>query len=182
MKKYSIIILSVFIFINCSTGKYKPVSNLSKLEVTFADPEWNGKKIPPKGHGSLIGGPGNSPALKVSNIPAGCNAIVVEFNDADFRNLSIAGGHGAIRVPVSGQSEIVVLSVPEMTFSLPLGVFVEHPHRAEGNLPKGAYLGPGSTSHRYFAYVMAVYRAETEREESKLLGRGYIDFGRPDGK
>ncbi len=42
MKKYSIIILSVFIFMNCSTGKYKPVSNLVKLEVSFADSEWDG--------------------------------------------------------------------------------------------------------------------------------------------
>ena len=55
-----------------------------KLQVSFADPIWTGKKIPKGQHCRKFGGNGATPELKVSGIPEGTTAILVEFNDASF--------------------------------------------------------------------------------------------------
>ena len=53
-----------------------------KLDVSFADASWTGKKIPKGQHCRKFGGDGATPELMVSGIPEGTTAILVEFNDA----------------------------------------------------------------------------------------------------
>ena len=43
-----------------------------------------------------VRGIGATTALSVENIPAGANAIIVEFNDRSYQPLSYDGGHGKI--------------------------------------------------------------------------------------
>ncbi len=69
--------------------RLKPISErLPALEVSFADPAWTGNTIPAGQHCQMFGGKGQTPALKVGKIPAGANAIIVEFNDLSFGPLS----------------------------------------------------------------------------------------------
>lgn len=181
MKKVILSILSLIIIINCSSSKYKTIGNVTELKLEFADPsKWDGIKIPPEGWGLDIGGPGFSPALIVKNIPDGTNAIIVEFNDLDYSELSVGGGHGAIYVNVNNQKEVTIPSVKERSADLPEGVFMEHTHHANIT-PKTAYLAPGSGSHRYNAIISAVYKAESEKEKSVLLGKATLYIGSPSG-
>ena len=57
----------------------------AKLQVSFADSSWTGKKIPKGQHCKKFGGDGSTPAMSVSGIPEGTTAILVEFNDASYQ-------------------------------------------------------------------------------------------------
>ena len=62
--------------------RYTPVApNLPELRVTFTDPAWNGQAIPAGQQCRRFQGQGNTPALRVENIPAGANALLLAFND-----------------------------------------------------------------------------------------------------
>ncbi len=110
-----------------SGGGYKPVSErLPALEVSFAEPAWNGNTIPAGQHCQMFGGKGQTPALKVGKIPAGANAIIVEFNDLSFGPLSSGGGHGKIGYWLKGAGSAVLSSVPGETADLGVeGSFIE---------------------------------------------------------
>lgn len=163
-----------------SSGGYKPVSeNLPALKVSFADPAWKGQTIPAGQHCRLFGGKGATPALKVENIPAGANAIIVEYNDLSYSPLSSDGGHGKIGYWIKGNS-VVLPSVPGETAQL--GVkdsFVEAAARSTGQYASPGYLPPcsGGRGNNYVADVKAVYKASKEGEESRLLARQRIQLG-----
>ncbi len=164
----------------CQTSGYKPVSeNLPQLNVSFADSAWNGATIPAGQQCSLFGGKGATPALQVSGIPDGANAVIVEFNDRDYSPLSSGGGHGIIGYPVSGTSASLP-SVPGETGSLTGGAWVEANSRGTGAYAKSGYLPPcsGGKGNRYFAVVKAVYKAAKDGEESKLLATSTIELGK----
>lgn len=138
------------------------------LSVRFADSTWTGSKIPAGQHCAKDGGKGATPALIVSGIPAEANAIIVEFNDQDFNNLSYDGGHGKIGFMITpGQAEVTLPSVPGGTDDMPEGVWVEKKNRATGNWYTEGYLPPcsGGRSHMYTADVYAVVKTGDDYEE-----------------
>ena len=81
-----------------------PVS-AAKLQVSFTDSSWTGKKIPKGQHCRKFGGDGATPELKVSGIPEGTTAIFVEFNDASYQPLSNRGGHGIVGFEYAGAAK-----------------------------------------------------------------------------
>ena len=145
------------------------------LAVSFTDQAWNGQVVPNAGRCQRCGGGGMSPALLVSGLPAGTEAVVVEFNDLSSLPVSRGGGHGAVRVPCDGREQVAIPSFKENSDILPEGVLLEHRHRCVG-YGKGAYLGPCSESNNlYEATVEAVRRVDGK---DQVLATGTIKLGR----
>ena len=183
MKKNAFLIIFLFITFAGSltasvlAGEYKEAPNPAKLEVSFADPEWDGKAIPiPHRCG---GSDASAPRLTVKNIPAGTNAIIMEYSDHDWPPMD-EGGHGKIgyRIP-EGTTEITTPSVLGNTFELPDGFFLVAAH-AGGHFKAGAYMPPcsGGMGNEYYVTIKAVYQASPESEEFKLLGQAVLDLGK----
>jgi len=155
---------------------HRHAGTLAELTVSLADAEWDGRTIPTSGICKEGAGRGMSPAIRVAGIPAGCDGVVVEFNDTGKRDLAEYGGLGAIWIATRGSGEVVVPSVPERTLTIPEGVQMEHGHRAEWFGP-GAYLAPCSlgAGHLYTAHVMAVQK--TAPDGPRLLGEATLNLG-----
>ena len=149
---------------------------VSNLTVSFTDQAWNGRAVPRSGCCQRCGGRGMSPGLLVERLPAGTEAVIVEFNDLSYQPLSRGGGHGAIRVPCAGRTEVEIPSFKENSDVLPEGVLLEHRHRAVG-YGRGAYLGPCGcgSNNLYEATVEAVRRVDGKDE---VLASGTIKLGR----
>ena len=145
-----------------------------KLQVSFADPIWTGKKIPKGQHCRKFGGNGATPELKVSGIPEGTTAILVEFNDASYQPLSSRGGHGIVGFEYAGGAEAVLPPVPGGTKETQAGTWIEKKNRATGAWTSPGYLPPcsGGRGNRYFAVVKAV------DAEGKVLAKAKITIGR----
>jgi len=184
MRNQSLLVMFFFIIFTgflaacVTTAKYKPVSNLVTLEVSFADPLWDGRGIPEGQQCNYFGGNGATPMLTVKNIPSGTNAIIMEYSDRSWPQMD-DGGHGKIgyRIPL-GTTEITIPSVPGHTFDLPEGFFLVEAHRSlRGN--GGAYKPPcsGGRGHLYYVTVKAVYDATSKSEESKMLGKAKKELG-----
>ena len=136
------------------------------LQVTFGDPAWDGKKIPKGQQCTKFGGKGATPALRVENIPAGANAVIVEFNDRNYQPLSWNGGHGKIGFWISeGASSAMLPSVPGETGNLPEGSFVEKRNRATGGYARPGYLPPCSGRPRPQVLRRSEGREEGRRKE-----------------
>ena len=150
-----------------------PVS-AAKLQVSFADPSWTGKKIPKGQHCKKFGGNGATPELTVSGIPEGATAILVEFNDASYQPLSSRGGHGIVGFEHAGGGEAVLPPVPGGTRETPAGTWIEKKNRATGAWTSPGYLPPcsGGRGNRYFAVVKAV------DANGKVLAKAKITIGR----
>ncbi len=148
------------------------------LKVSFADPAWDGRKIPSGQHCSKFGGHGATPPLRVEGIPAEANAIIVEYNDRSFRKLSYDGGHGKIGHDIPPGVGVVVLSaVPGETSSgLPDGTWIHKRNRATGSYARPGYLPPcsGGRGNSYFAEVFAVRKSGDDMEE---LAEGKLNLG-----
>ncbi len=161
------------------TAKYKPVENLTSLEVNFADPMWNGVKVPPNQQCNRFGGAAETPRLAISNIPADANAVIMEYSDRDAAHMD-NGGHGKIgyKIPAKAKN-VTVPTVKGHTFDLPADFFVVAPHASPSWDTAGAYMPPcsGGRGNRYYATVKAVYEAP-EGEQSLLLGKGKIELGK----
>lgn len=150
------------------------------LDASFADPAWDGKKIPKGQQCTKFGGGGGTPALRVENIPAEANAVIVEFNDRNYQPLSWDGGHGKIGFWIEAGSTAATLpSVPGETKDLPEGSFVEKRNRATGAYARPGYLPPcsGGRGHRYFAVVKAVNKVEGKRKP-EVLAEAKLQLGR----
>ena len=172
------LMISLVVFIGgCATGRYVPVDNVAKLDVAHTDTRWTDKGVPKVGLCARDGGEGMSPPLVVRNIPSGTTDIIVEFSDRTFTALD-NGGHGSIRVPITGETEVMIPSVPGETFNLPNGVFTEAAHLSS-RMSAGAYAGPcsGGRGNFYEADVKAVSKSTTPSQPSRLLGKGSIALG-----
>ena len=144
-----------------------------KLQVSFADAKWTGKRIPDGQHCKKFGGKGATPQLKVSGIPQGATAILVEFNDASYQPLSYDGGHGVVGFKYSGAGEAVLPPVPGGTNKTPEGTWIERENRATGDWASDGYLPPcsGGRGNTYFAVVRAV------DANKKVLAEAEITLG-----
>ena len=161
-----------------SNPLYEPVANLTPLQVSFVDSAWNGAGVPKLGMCQLCGGEGQSPAIRVQNIPVATSAIVVEFNDIDWPPGSEGGGHGVLRIPVTNQQTVIVPSVPEQTLELPSEVTLVSRHILTWKGSPG-YLGPCAcqSSNRFEAVVRAIKMEQSSQGPSKLLGQGKLSLG-----
>ena len=170
-------LIFVTFMVGCSDGKYQSAENVVELAVSFNDAGWDGETVPKAGQCHDCGGGGSSPALRVSNIPAGTDLVVVQFNDKSMPGLSRDGGHGAIRFRIDDQTAFVARSVPEQTFDLPEGVEMESQHRAPVGKP-GAYLAPCGcgNGNEYEATILALKSAASGK--NLVLGKGRIMLGK----
>jgi len=183
MKNILSIAISCLALAACQTSStYVPGSDkLPELKVSFADPLWNGKKIPVSQVCSLYGGEASTPKLRVANVPDDANAIIIEFNDRSYAPLSYNGGHGKIGFWLEGDSDPVTLkSVPAESQTLPNPAFIEANSRGRGRYAKPGYLPPcsGGQGNAYFAKIKAVYKAKDNAAQNKLLATGQIELGR----
>lgn len=164
----------------CASSGYAPVERPATLQVAFADPQWDGRTVPVAQRCRWAGGNGSTPLLRVSGIPAGANALLVEFSDRSYF-LMDHGGHGKLGLWLTpGQSSVTVPSVAGESLDLPAGMFVERKHQGWLRGDGGAYLPPcsGGRGHSYYATVKAVYKASAAGEQSRLLGERTIEMGR----
>ena len=163
----------------CIAEKYKPVPNMANLEISFADSLWNGKNIPAGQQCDRFGGDGATPRLIVKNIPAGTNALIMEYSDKDYPPMD-NGGHGKIGYKITtGTQHVTIPSVPGHTFDLPKGFFLVSAQKAPDWDKAGAYMPPcsGGKGNLYYVTVKAVYDAP-EGKQSQLLGKVRLTLGR----
>jgi len=152
--------------------------NAADLTVKFADPAWTGDKIPKGQHCKKFGGEGATPPLTVSGIPPEANAIVVEFNDKSYQQLSYDGGHGKIGFHITqGAGTATLPAVPGGTSDMPDGVWLVKKNRASGAWSSAGYLPPcsGGRGNKYEADVFAVI---VEGGDYKEIAEGNIKLGR----
>jgi hypothetical protein len=151
------------------------------LDLAFADSDWDGAEIPAGQQCSRQGGENPStPSIHVGSIPAGTDAIILEFSDRTYAPMN-NGGHGKIGVEISrGTNEAVIPSVPGHTFELPQGFFLVEEHRAPSFDTAGAYMPPcsGGAGNSYYVTVKAVQVLSKEDKSFALLGEGVLDLGK----
>jgi hypothetical protein len=144
-------------------------ASAGELAVAFADPAWTGERVPEGQQCSRYGGHGKTPALRVSGIPVGADAIILEFNDETYKPMD-RGGHGIIGFRIALREAVLLPSVAGETNELPEGVFVVAPHLANkpGYSPGTAYLPPcsGGKGNTYTATVKAVRTHAGGRRET----------------
>jgi hypothetical protein len=173
MKAVSFIFIAVVCLFACADSPYQSADDVADLTVSFADPKWDGKKIPKSGQCTNCGGEGLSPPLLVQNIPKDADFLVFEYKDKTMGTF-----HGAFRIHISQEKEeFAVPSVPEQTSDLPHDVEVVAEHRAPIGSP-GAYMAPCGCGYnnKYAATIMAV-KVETSGQKV-LIGKGKIKLGR----
>lgn len=144
------------------------------LDVSFADKQWNNTKVPAGQQCQKFGGknPG-TPALSVSDIPAGADALVMAFSDRDSPAMN-NGGHGVLSFSLSpASSETDIPSVPGHTFEVPAKFKSLEAHRGPNWDKAGAYMPPcsGGKDHAYYVTVKAV-------NGDKVLSETVLEMGK----
>lgn len=180
MGKYAkgLLLLAAGLLGACTSASYRSVANPVRLQVAFADPQWDGRTVPAGQRCRWAGGNGSTPPLRVDNIPRGANALLVAFSDRSYF-LMDHGGHGEIGLWLHGTpASVTIPAVAGESLELPEGMFVERKHQGWLRGHGGAYLPPcsGGRGHRYYATVKAVYKA-ADGGESRLLGEQSIELG-----
>lgn len=152
-----------------------------ELKASLADPAWSGDGIPEGQQCQRFGGTDpKSPTVRVENIPAGAEAIILEFSDRSFARMD-EGGHGKIGYKLSGENKdaVTIPSIPGHTEELPDGFFVAQVHRAPGWDKAGAYLPPcsGGRGNDYFIDIKAV-ELEGDNEVEEILGETSVKMAK----
>lgn len=148
---------------------------LATLEVSFTDPEWNGRTVPKSGICQPMNGKGDTPPLRIAGIPAEANALIIEYSDRTFGPMN-NGGHGILRYSITpGEAEVTLPATPGMTDQLPEGVVIEK-HNLGARNPAPGYRGPcsGGRGNLYEGVVKAVNKSDTE---TRILGEGKFRLG-----
>jgi len=153
-------------------------SDSALLEVSLADPAWDGKEIPVGQQCQKFDGEGSTPILAVQHIPDGANAVVMEYSDRTYQPMD-SGGHGKFgyRIP-PGSSTVSIPSVTGHTFDLPDGFFLIEAQRAPTWDKEGAYLPPcsGGKGNDYYVTVKAVKEIDSKIRE--VLGEVEVALGK----
>lgn len=132
------------------------------LKASLAEVAWDGNNIPAGQQCARFGGKGATPAIKVEQIPAGANALVMEFSDQTYQPMN-NGGHGKIAYRItSGSKQTTIPSVAGHSFDLPDGFILIEAQRAPTWDKAGAYLPPcsGGKGNTYSVTVRAVKEAD----------------------
>lgn len=144
------------------------------LDVEFSDPAWDGESVPQGQQCQRFGGEAPAtPALKVSGIPAGSDALILAYSDLDSEKMN-HGGHGRMRyAPATLTSTQEVPSVPGHTFDIPEDFSIIEAQRSPGWDTAGAYMPPcsGGNGHVYEVTVKSVKGEEVTGEATLSLGR-----------
>ena len=168
----ALLLTAVFALGVCTTTD-SDASDATKLKVAFADPAWNGKRIPKGQQCSKFGGKGSTPALVVEGAPDGTVEIVVAYNDRSYQPLSYNGGHGKIGYK-AGPGATTIPALPGETVRMPVGARIVAKNRATGSYARAGYLPPcsGGRGNLYFADVIAL------DAKGDVLAKGRIILGR----
>lgn len=118
-------------------------TSASALDVRFAESVWDGVKIPEGQQCQKFGGHNPStPTFIVTGVPAGSNAIVLEYSDRDSKKMN-NGGHGRMSFAFdSTVDNVKIPSVPGHSFDLPPQFKMIEAHRGAGWDIDGAYMPP----------------------------------------
>ncbi|HET55696.1 MAG TPA: hypothetical protein ENN33_10830 [Ignavibacteria bacterium] len=185
----------VFIFLFSNLFSQTPESvevsdEVNELELSFADPIWDGVNIPDGQRCNACGEHGSSPRIYVDNIPENTDAILLYFSKGLPLNLNqkfgtgistIGTSNGIIGYHVSNNDgKILIPSVAGHTSELPEGFFqVKQPlQKIDGE--RGAYLPPCDCDDRawYFVHVKAVSINSSEPNDFTELRSGNLTMGR----
>jgi phosphatidylethanolamine-binding protein (PEBP) family uncharacterized protein len=149
-------------------------TNASAIEVKFAESVWDGVNIPEGQQCQKFGGNNPStPALIVSDVPAGSNAIVLEYSDRDSEKMD-KGGHGKMRFVIDSNVERVEIpSVPGHSFDLPPEFTIIEAHRGAGWDIEGAYMPPcsGGKGHAYYLTIKTLTDDKVTAETVVEMGK-----------
>ena len=149
-------------------------SSAFALDVKFAVNGWDGVTVPEGQQCQKFGGINPStPEWMVSDIPAGSNAIILEYSDRDSKKMN-NGGHGQMKFAINSTAgKVKIPSVPGHTFDLPSGFTMIEAHRGAGWDKEGAYMPPcsGGKGHEYYLTIKSfkddMVTAETVIEMGK---------------
>ncbi len=150
-----------------------------ELKISFADPLWDGVKIPDGQQCNRFGGKASTPSLVVENLPANANVLILEFSDKSFKRMD-NGGHGKIAYRIRPESKKVTIpQVPGHTFSLPPGFFLVKAHQSPKWDTAGAYMPPcsGGKGNIYDVVVKAINN-NPKGEGFRILGKGRLILGK----
>jgi len=172
MKNLTLCLLTTAFCITTATA-----GQLKKLDVKFADANWNGITVP-KGQQCLKFGGDNpaTPRLKISDLPAGTTAIIMEYSDKAYKPMS-DGGHGKLGYRVGlFTTHIIIPAVKAHSFDLPPTFFSIAAHQGPDWDKAGAYMPPcsGGNKHPYHVMVKAV---KQQGPEITVLAQQLLEMG-----
>lgn len=147
------------------------------LSVSLASSAWDSKKVPAGQQCEKFGGKGVTPVLTINHIPAGANAIVMEYSDRTYRAMD-RGGHGKFGYRIKPRSSTVdIPSIAGHTFDLPKDFFLIEAQRAPTWDKAGAYLPPcsGGKGNNYYVTVKAVREVDGGIQE--VFGETEVPLG-----
>jgi len=176
MNKITLLLITSSLCITTALASDTEVNN-KKLTVEFADANWNGIDVP-KGQQCLKFGGINpaTPKLKVSDIPAGTTAIIMEYSDRAYKP-NDNGGHGKLGYTVPADiKNITIPSIKGHTFELPPAFFSVAVHRGADWDKAGAYLPPcsGGNEHPYYVTIKAISQ---NGSNSIILAQSLLEMG-----
>jgi len=129
------------------------------IEVSFADPLWNGVLVPEGQQCQKFGGNNPStPEWRITDIPAGSDLIVLEYSDRDSKRMD-NGGHGQMSFAIDATTQAInIPSVAGHSFTLPPKFTMIEAHRGTGWDIDGAYMPPcsGGKDHAYYVTIKIV--------------------------
>ncbi|MEF2145664.1 MAG: hypothetical protein V3573_09485 [Desulfovibrionaceae bacterium] len=151
------------------------------LQLSFADPAWDGKAVPQGQWCKSFGGVGSTPSIRVEGIPPQADALIFKYGDKTFTKMS-NGGHGILgfRIP-PGTTAVTVPSASGQTFDLPEGFYSIRAHRGtQWGHGAGAYLPPcsGGKGNYYDVKVLAVKLTSEDGKDWDELADGKLKLGR----
>jgi len=182
----TIILISILAFSACSGDKkesittinYEPSKDKVDLNISFVDKKWDGKVVPKDEICSdHHAGGGHSPSLKISNLPAKTNYIIMAFSDETFKGMR-DGGHGTVGYEIKAKGTTVTIpSIKGETFTLPTGFSSIREHQGvQFGKKEGAYLPPcsGGGGNHYSVNVKAV---DKTADKNTILGEADLSLG-----
>jgi len=150
----------------------------NQFSAQLTNPAWNGKTVPTGQQCHKFGGHGATPQIAVNSIPAGTNAIVMEYSDRTYQPMD-NGGHGKFGYRLqSNVSSVKIPSLAGHSFEMDEGFFLLEAQRAPSWDKAGAYLPPcsGGKGNEYYVTLKAV--KELNGGIQAILGETVLDLGK----